>query len=244
MQFNNTTDEDGIIQMQEQTTTLGLGNISGDSSLLAYFTVLTNNWYRIAAFYAYQSDNRWVYDDRNHGTFPRYKTDIVDGQRDYQLPTEVLNIRQVEVRNSDGKYYTLKFLSEDDPRLNIQKEQENAAQPIYYRLNGSSIILDPKPDASTLTTTDGLRITTDREIDGFTTSDTTQEADLPEKFQPILYYGPSFEYASINNLDSVKELCSTMLGGFDGLDKLIKQYYADRNQDDIPRIQRAYKSYK
>lgn len=244
MKFNDTEKLDGTIQMIEQTTGLGLGNISGDASLLAYFTVLVNNWLRIAAYYAYESDNRWVYDDRNHGTFPRYKTDLVNGQADYLMPEEVLNIRQVEVLNSSGDYYSLKFISEDDPILNTEKGQEDDSTPVYYRLNGPSIILDPSPDTSLLTATAGLRITVDREVDGFTVADTTQEAGLPEKLQPILYYGASFEYSSINNLNSVKDLCATMLGGFEGLESIIKKYYANRNQDDIPRIQRATQSYK
>jgi len=230
--------------MLEQTTTLGDGNISGNDQLLAYFNNLINQWLRITAQYAWRTDQDWVHDDSNQTTFPRFKTDIQDEQADYKLPATALDIRQVEVKNSSGDYYTLRFMHENHPLLKNQKGQEEPAQPTRYRLNGRSLILYPKPDAGQLTTSKGLRVTVNREVDAFKVSDTTKEPGIPKVFHPILYYGPGYEYASLKNMDNVANLCIQMLGGFEGLNEILKEHHASRNKDYVQVIKRAYKSYK
>lgn len=243
MQFNDTSNEDGVIQMIEYTLSME-DQISGDSTLLAYFTNLINQWYRIANIYAWKNDKDWIHDDGNQTNLPRYSTNIVDEQANYKLPSDALNIRQVEVKDSSGNFYTLHFLHEDSALLKTQKEQETAGAPIRYRLNGRSIILDPKPDADQVTTTKGLRLTVDRDIDEFETSDTTKSPGIPTFLEPILYYGPSYEYASIHGMKDVVGLSAQMLGGFEGLMKLLGEYYSERNNDFRPIIKRARKNYK
>lgn len=220
------------------------GQISGDTRLLAYFTQLTNQWLRIAGLFAWKTDKNWVFDDTNQTTFPRYHTDVIDAQADYEIPTGVLNLRQVEVKNTSGDYYTLKFIHEDSPLLRNQKGQETKSSPTRYRLNGNSIILYPKPDTGQVTASEGLRITVDRDISEFATSDTTKEPGIPKALRPILYYGPAFEYGSLKGMDNVVRVCTQMLGNFPGLNDLLKEHYASRNKDYETRIIRKYKTYK
>lgn len=230
--------------MIEETTGLGDGTITNSTQKFAYFNNLVNNWYRISAFIAWKADKAWAFDDTNHTTFPQFTTTLVDDQRDYTLPSTALRLRQVEVKDVSGNYYTLRYMREDDFRLASEKEQEDSAIPTDYRLVGNSIILYPNVDSSLVTTSAGLRVTVDREVDPFTVSDTTQEPGLPAQFHPILYYGASFEYATANGLKDVAQMCLKMLGDFPGLTEMLGTFFAERNQNVDRSIKRKYARYK
>jgi len=244
MVYNDTTNKNGIMQMIEQTTGLGDATITGNTIKKAYFTNLINQWYRIAAYLAWKADKNWSFDDTNHTTFPQFTTTIVDNQRDYSLPSTALRLKQVEVKDISGKYFTLEYMREDDLRLLSEKEQETSAIPTHFRLVGNSAILYPAPDTAQVTATAGLRVTLDREVDAFTVSDTTQEPGLPAQFHPILYYGPSFEYATVNGLKDISSLCLKMLGDFPGLTQMLGTFMAERNQDTFTGIKRKSINYK
>jgi len=244
MVFSDTTNKNGIMQMIEQTTGIGDAIVTGSTIQKAYFTNLINQWYRIAAYFAWKVDKNWAFDDTNQTTFPMATADIVNNQRDYTLPSDALRIRQVEVMQSNGDYTTVEFMPENSGVLYTQKEQEDAGVPTHYRLVGGSVILYPKPNTSVLTATDGLRVTTDREVDAFVVGDTTQEPGLAKEFHPILYYGPCLEWATVKQSEGVKELCLRMLGGFSGLMDLLSDFYGSRNQNVISAISPIKKRYK
>lgn len=216
--------------MIEQTTGLGDAMITGNTVKFAYFNNLVNQWYRIAAYLAWRVDNNWVFDDSNHTTFNQYTATLVNGQRDYATPSNALRIRQVEVKDIAGNYYSLGYMHEDDARLSSLKEQETSSMPTNYRLVGNSVILYPAPNTAQVTATAGIRVSIDREVDPFVVGDTTQEPGLPLQFQPILYYGPSFEYATVNGLKDVSSLCLKMLGDFPGLTQMLGTFMAERNK--------------
>lgn len=243
MQYSNTSTKAGIIQMIEETTGLGDATITNSTQKFAYFNNLVNNWYRIAAFIAWKADKSWSFDDTNHSTFPQFTATLVDDQRDYTLPSTALRIRQVECKDVSGNYYTLRYMREDDPRLLSEKEQEDSQIPTDYRLVGNSVILYPNVDSSLVTTSAGLRVTVDREVDPFTVSDTTQEPGIPAQFHPILYYGPSFEYSAANGIKDVSQMCLRMLGDFPGLTEQLGTFFAERNQNVSRSLKRKSAKY-
>jgi hypothetical protein len=244
MVFSDTSGKSGLLQMCEQTTNLGDGIITGNTVLKAYFTNLINQWYRIAAYFAWKVDKNWTFDDSNITTLPNPTTTLVNGQRDYALPSTALRIRQVEILDTTGTYFTLSFMSEADGRLRNDKEGEDAGIPSHYRLFDNSLILYPAPDTSKVTAAAGLRVTIDREVDSFVVGDTTQEPGLNAAFQGMLYYGPCFEWATKNNIAPVATLCSRMLGNFTGLTEMLQEFYGSRNQDTLIAISPVQKSYK
>lgn len=244
MQYSNTTSKAGIIQMIEQTTGLGDQSITDNSTRKAYFTNLINQWYRISAYLAWKADKNWSFDDTNHTTFPQFTTTLEDNQRDYSLPSSALRLRQVEIKDISGKYYSLSYMHEDDSRLLSEKEQETSSMPTHYRIVSNSTILYPAPDTAQVTATAGLRVTLDREVDPFIVGDTTQEPGLPAQFQPILYYGPAFEYATVNGLKDISSLCLKMLGDFPGLTSQLSTFFSERNQDAFTGIKRKPAKYR
>lgn len=243
MEYSNTTSKAGILQTIEQTLQRADASITSNAVDKAYFTTLINDFYRMAAYLAWKVDKNWVFDDLNQTTFPMATTTLVNNQRDYALPATALKVRQVEVMDTSGKYYALEFMPEESYLLKFEKEQEVAGLPRYYRLVGNSVILYPTVNSADVTTTAGLRLTIDREIDAFVVGDTTQEPGIPKVLQPILYYGPSYIWASGRNLMHIANMCHEMIGKFPGLTDMILDYYGNRNEK-VNRIARPHKSYK
>ena len=240
MKFNSVANKDGLIQMCELTTGLGLASISGNASNLAWFTNLMNIWYKNVAFWIWQNDKDWHFDDSNHTDFPIATTTLVNEQYDYGFPSELLRLRKVEIMKSDGDYYELKIIKTKDRKLRDKLFQEDAGLPTHYYKEGRSLMIYPKPKSSLITTALGLRLTFDREIDDFITSDTTQEPGFKSQFHPILYYGASLEWAMIKGKNGVAELCNKALFGSDarrdiGLIEMLKKDYGkqDDNEKDI-----------
>jgi hypothetical protein len=189
-------------------------------------------------------NKEWHFDDTNFTTFPVATTTLVNDQRDYHLDSSVQRLKQLEVLDASGKYYTLTRMEQKDATLMTEKWQETAGKPSHYYMVGRSIVLYPKPDTTQVTASAGLRATFEREMDFFATTDTTQEPGFDEAYHSILYYGPAYEWAMTNNNQGVSQLCMTMLGGFEGLNALVKKHYSDRNDDDTPVLSREHKSYK
>lgn len=242
MQFNDTSTKKGILQMIEQVTNLGDAAITGTAVKLAYFTNLVNQWAMITHQYIRQVSNQWHYDDSNYTTFPVSYTTIVNGQRDYTLDSTMQRVRQVEVMGANGKYYSLQLMSKDD--LKNEKWQETSGKPSHYYMVGRAVMLYPAPDTAQVTAVAGLRVTHDRKLDLFATTDTTQEPGFDEPYHWILVYGAAHEWAMTNGNQGVAELSMMKLGGFEGLSMLVKKHYSSRNDDDPAVITRDYKSYK
>lgn len=236
MQFNDTSNNDGIIQMIEYTTEKGLASISGNTNELKYFTNLVNQWYRKVAGWIFKASKDWSYDDSNKTDFPIAKTTLVDGQSDYSLPTGLLKIRKVEILDTDGNYVEIKRIKTTDPRLKSEFLQEDKGFPNYYWTLGRSIFLYARPDANSVTVTNGLRITFERDVTAFVSTDTTKEPGFKDQFHPILYYGPSMEWALIKGEATIVQACRLMIfgdGGKDlGLKGELEKDYSDQDQND------------
>jgi hypothetical protein len=153
-----------------------------------------NRWAYKAHVAQIQGSHRWQIDDSNLTTLPRLTTTLVAGQADYTLPTDMLRIERVEVLNANGDYERLQPIDSKDIHGAYDEFEETDGMPRYYDLVGNNIILMPAPAADSVTTSGGLKIHVLREIDIFTTSDTTHEPSFPEPFHRIVTYGPSFDY--------------------------------------------------
>src|SRR3990167_7873421 len=118
-------------------------------------------------------NGNWQFDDTNFSTFPIAYTTLVDDQEDYTLNTAHLIIQRVQVKYSDGIWHLLDPF--DRLNLNIPMEEflKDKGLPLYYDIDGGSIILKPAPDSTKITLTDGMRIYFQRTADLFTTAQVT-----------------------------------------------------------------------
>ncbi len=246
MQFSNTTTKSGLIQMCETKTGKGDAGISGNSTLLAQFTAKLNRAYGLVLSWIFKVDKKWHFDDSNYPDFPISTTNIVENQRDYTLPDKILNIRQVEVMDASGNYYSLSLMSEDDYRLRIKKQQEDAGRPTHYYLLGNSIFIYQKTNSSFVTLTAGLRITFDRYADYFVSTDTTKQPGFVEPYHQILALLASSEYCDDNDMGRKNSIDQEIYGNSikPGVKKLLEDHYVNRNSDDKLQLKRKPRRYK
>lgn len=183
MVFNDTTQvEDGLIQMCEDITGLGIGGISGNTNLLKRFTRNLNG--SIDRFYAlaFEFDALWNLDDRNQGDLPIASTNLVSGQQDYLFAIELLSISQAFAKDQNGVFKEL-TMQDDKLEPNVYTLSNTSGTPRTYKLVGNSILIDPIPNYSS---TLGLKVVFKRNGVKFTYSDTTVTPGIPSLFHPFL----------------------------------------------------------
>lgn len=249
MVFSDTTNKNGIVQMCEQITSIGDGNISGNTVKLAYFTTLINNWLNMVSLWIHEVQGEWPYDDQNHGDFPEEVFDFVDNQQDYGLSTSgEINgwtLKKVEVRDATTlDYSTLNFVYSKDIPENY--DGSDKGKPIGFWLSGGSIIFNCPVDVAKA---DKYRLTYDRQAHPFTVSDTTAEPGFNSDFHIILAYGPSMEYALSIGDTAVYNQCQKMIYGTDpgrdiGLKRMLQKFYSNRLENPEPKINKTYAYWK
>ena len=104
MEFSNTTNKNGIIQLAEDYTDLGDGYISGNSTMLKKFTAWANETGDDLWFAIWSSMGSWQWDDSNQTDLPQATTDLVSGQSRYTMPTSALTIKRVEIKDENGSW--------------------------------------------------------------------------------------------------------------------------------------------
>jgi hypothetical protein len=189
------------------------------------------------AVLAWQSDGNWSFDDGRHVDLPIATTTLVNGQRDYSIPTDLLKIERVSYLNLDGKYVDLELIDKRDmPEL----MNEDAGTPIGYWLLGSSLFLYPKPNTSLVATTSGLRIVFKREIKEFTNADASVSLGIPETHASYISLVASLDYCRRNDMDRYVRIKAEILE----MEELIKNDYSKRNTSKNARISGKYVSYE
>ena len=206
MQFNDTTNLTGIIQAQERMCGLGDGAISGDTTLLKQFTARTNQHYQKIVTQILTIKNGVAFDDINQTDYPEGTIPMVASQRDYTIDAaeKVLKIRRVEVTYDGTHYYPAERLFKENK---VPRGDETTAdnyyttqRPAFFWKYGS---LHVYPMATAAQVTAGAKIYLEwtREIDEFSTADTTQEPGIDEPYHIRLAYGPSIDYLSEHGKD-------------------------------------------
>lgn len=211
MVFNDTTNKLGMIQ-EAETWLFGsdYGAISNNSRNLATFTRLFNSGLDQTEIEIMKCDGNWQYDDRGHGDMSIATTTLVASQSNYSLDMSHTKILGVEVKDSNGEYYPLRPIDDTQIRASGLSETElfdQDGKPIYYDLRGDILTVFPAPSASDVTTTAGLRIKYQREMDYFTSADTTKEPGIPRQFHDIPVLFGCAKFAKANSMgDKAREL--------------------------------------
>ena len=227
MNFNDTTNNTGLIQECEDLTQIGAAGISGNTTLLKQFTRRINTWNDKVQTMILEVQDEWDYDDSNHTNFPILTTDLVANQQDYALPTSTLQVKRAEISFDGSKWYKLAPFDinemTDDSSTTSIASNFNKTEP-YYDLQYGSIFLYPIPDSNV---TGGLKLWITRENELFTTADTTQEPGFDRQFHEILALGASYDYCKSKNLPQLGALKNDLLE----LEQRLRRYYASKQKD-------------
>ena len=234
MKFNDTSSETGICQFIDfqchtDTTSYPLKDKARNC----------NVWYRKAVTWVREAPSDWQYDDSNLTTLPIYTCTLVADQRDYELPSVAQRIERVEILDDDENYQPLTPIDWEQITDEAMTEfKETAGEPVYYDLVGRSIFLYPKPGTGYVTLAEGLKVYVARDIDEFTSTDTTQEPGFASNFHPIIPLGASFDFEE----DPTKK--NYLLAQITELKDGIKDFYSTRHREYRNLIQPHKHSYE
>mgnify|MGYP000718200303 CR=1 FL=1 len=186
----------------------------------------------------YQSN--WEFDDTNKTDFPIATTNLVASQKDYALPTSMVKLLRMEVKDSAGNWQRVRQFDETQVDQALTEFNKSTGLPRLYREIGNSIELYPSPDASSTTLTSGLKCYYQRVITDVTTSDASVEPGFAKQFHPILSVGAAYEYAIINQL----EVAPALRAKLEELRLELREYYSSRNREVKPTLKVTKRNYE
>jgi hypothetical protein len=233
MQFNDTTNKNGLIQDIDFWLFSGSETLNTTYSL-ADRTRRINERINKALIIIFRNDRRWKYDDFNQSDMNIFYTDIVGSQQDYEVSgADFLTIDEVAIKKDDGKYSVLTpIVREGGSAQDLQNlEDGDDGMPLYYEKYGNSIMLYPKPKLSVLTASDGLMIRGKRVPSYFLSTDTTKQAGVNPLFHDYLSQGAAMDGAlSLGMTTKAKQLQEQVLT----LEQELAEHYSLRSEDEQP----------
>lgn len=236
MQYSDTTNRTGIIQMLEDYT--NTQSSTSSSYPLATKTRDINNAFAYYMVIADKAPVNWKpVDDTNQTDYPIIFGDVVSGQQDYSFNTDengnqILDIYKVRIKDSNGTWRTLTQINRDD----LDDDYLNSTItgiPSRYYLTTNGIFLVEIPN---FTQEDSLEVFISRTPTYFLSTDTTKKPGIPDMFHEYLVVRPAYFFSLAKGLPRAKEYGQTMLD----MEKNIKDYYSKRNRDFIPIITSEY----
>jgi hypothetical protein len=232
IQFNDTANKHGLIQLIERNCLLGDGRISGDDLLLKETTSDINLALDSLLRIIFKSSGKWQYDDSTHPDYPIITTAVVANQRDYSFVTDeqgnvILDIYKVMIKDPvSGLYNEIDAVDQqsDEDMQSFYSEENITSTPTRYDKTGNGIFLDALPGYNLAK---GIKIFINREALYFVYSDTTKKAGVDGLCQEYLALEPSYRYAMRHELKKTEQLKRDLAE----LIKDIKIRYRDRGRD-------------
>lgn len=252
MQYNNTTDKNGLLQDCEAWCGLGDGGISGDAYLKARFTAGLNKHEHKVVTMILESRDDVDYDDPNQTNQSTFTFPLVAGQRDYNLALseKILKIKRIDVCYSGTGNTCYRAEKMDSGQLSVGLGNDTALDSNFSKTNpkydlennGYTIKLYPMANAADVTASGLIRVECVREIDEFTTSDTTQEPGFDEPFHPMVSMGASYDWLCINRPDA-KTTIAHLEKELQSYEARLRRHYGRKNEDSTMRLGAAYINY-
>lgn len=236
LQFSDTSSQKAGLIQEAESMVFGdnaYGRISGDTSLLATFTRYLNEALNRIANLIMTSDGRWQFDDSNNTDFPiaTASLGVITGseQQDYSFDVTMLRILRMEVMDNTGAWNKLTPLDENDLYdQSLTDFLKTPGLPVYYDKQGESIMLYPKPLATSVTAAGGLKVWFQRPPSYFVTTDTTKVPGFNSMYHRLAVTIASRDYAVFKGLSIANSLNALVQVGEDSL----VENYALRNKDE------------
>jgi hypothetical protein len=234
--FNDTSsNKAGLIQECEAAVfgDNSYGRISGDSSLMATFTRYINEALNRVATLIMTADGRWQFDDTNNTDFPigttNLGTTLGAEQQDYAFDISFLRITRVEVMDNTGAWQLLTPIDQTDVYdTSLTDLLKTPGLPTYYDKIGNSIFLYPKPLATAVTSTGGLKVYFQRPPSYFTISDTSKVPGFNSLYHRLVALIASRDYAAFKQLTVAKSLSDLV----SQQEESLVENYVLRNKDE------------
>ena len=184
-----------------------------------------NSWYRRVVSWIRECPSDWEYDDSNNSGLPVNTHTLVVGTQGYTLDSDAQKVERVEVLDENADYQRVTPIDKDEIEGALTEYKEAAGLPTEYDLVGRTINLYPKPGTGYITTSLGLKVYVARDIDEFTSTDTTQEPGFASNFHRILSLGASFDFIS----DSTKK--NFLKAQINEMKEELQKFYSGRHRE-------------
>lgn len=252
MVFNDTSTRNGLIQECEFLTGVGDAGISGNTDYLKHFTRLLNSRLYQVVTMILDSQDEWDFDDSNHGDYPVATTALVSAQRDYTFPTslKILKIKRVDISYDGTNYYRASPLDINETGIGVgpssastqetNTDGEFSKTAPYYDSKANSIWIYPRADATDVANSGKIRVEFYRELDEFTTADTTQEPGIDEPWHRMVAVGAALDFAVAKGLSNKNDL-GAMYADYENR---LRKYYGKKNEDRVYTLKSAYINYE
>lgn len=231
MQYNDTTNKNGLIQRIERHTQLGDGVISGDDTTLKQVTADVNETiYDLTTLIMLQQDS-FDWDDPYKTDYPIATTPLVADQRDYQFDSiSFLKLKRVDVTWDGTNWYRAEAFdsaSLDEGMGNDTKiDQYFTITEPKYDPKAFGFWLYPRATAAQVAAGAKVRIEYSRGHTEYDSSDTTKQPPIDRPFHDLIAVGAALKWPGLtaeqyNKLQNQYQL---------GVERMI-QHYAQRNED-------------
>lgn len=240
LQFSDTSSSKAGLVQECESLVFGdnsYGRISNDANLLATFTRYINEALNRVVSLILLSDGRWQWDDTNNTDYPIATTSLVttlgSEQQDYAFGITFLKITRVEVLDFAGNWQLLKPIDQADIYdQSLTDFLKTAGLPLYYDKIATSVFLYPKPLATAVTSTAGLKVYFQRPPSYFVTSDTTKVPGFNSMYHRLVALIASRDYALMKQLSNAKVLSDLVMQQEDSLN----ESYTLRSKDEHIRL--------
>lgn len=206
MVYSDTTLKNGILQTIELLLDLGDAGVTGNATLKAQMTNLINNFaYDNVIAEILRNEGTWLWDDFNETTSKlpvatqNLTTTAGSEVSSYALPTgasnsgsgssdasSFLRLIKVQVKDAGGYYQNLLPIDEGAFSQPLETVFFNPGFPQYYDQVGTSLILYPAPKAASVTATNGLKVTFQRDKVDFVVADNTKQPGFPSIYHALI----------------------------------------------------------
>lgn len=231
LQFSNTSNRElGLIQDCEDNLNFPAAGISGNSSLLAQFTRLSNVWYQKIMTMILASQDDWDWDDSNQTDYAIATASMVANQQDYAIPLSlgILKIQRIDLSYDNGGSWRRALpidVQEINAPIDTTTIQSNFATVApRYDIRDNAIFLYPIPTSNS---TNGIKIWFSRGPLEFITTDNTKQPGIDAAFHRMISIGASYDYAASKNLPQTQKLQNDLAD----YEMRLKQYYGSKDED-------------
>lgn len=248
MDFNNTTDNNGIVQdidflVNSTRATYPLTRIATDANraMDEVVTIILG------------ADGRWQFDDTNYTDLPIGTTNLVTDQQDYSFDPEQIDITRVECKDPNGNWIYLVPMDQSDltppsnnplptsgltatgalggNNFSLTDFMKQSGTPIYYDKIANSIFLYPKPSYNS---TGGLKVYFQRKPSYFVSTDTAKQPGFAKHLHKIISLKCAYIYG-LSKLLAPNKLQSLAVE-IQKYEQKIKEFYSSRKKDEKSRL--------
>lgn len=237
MVLNDTTNYNGLLQRCEHYTNLGLGAISGDTSLKKQFINHINVAQHELFMLALDAQDGWDVDDHKHADLKIFTTPLTTNRSyTFDISNRILEWERVDVSYDGEDYNRAQPIDSKELGFGFGNDDEidnrfSKNKP-YYDPKGNSILLFPKAEQSDVDAGGEIRMEWSRETNEFSLdgADDDKEAFIARPFHEQIAIQAAYRWLIVNKSNN-GSLLSRMEGLIERGEQAIRKHFGSRESD-------------